>query len=380
MNESATLDLAIELIRRPSLTPEDAGCQTLVAERLEKLGFKIEHLRFGEVNNLWARRGQTAPLFAFAGHTDVVPAGELNQWKFPPFTPTIHDGLLYGRGAADMKGGVAAMVTACEHFIAEYPEHKGSIGFLLTSDEEGKATNGTIKVIKYLQARNEKIDWCLLGEPSSAKQLGDVIHSGRRGSLNAYLTIHGIQGHIAYPQMADNPVHRFASVLSHLCEKQWDQGNAFFPPTSFQVSNIHAGTGAPNVIPSDLEVVFNFRYSTEFTDADLKSQITDLFDKFDLKYTLKWELSGAPFLTQEGELIRAVKESIKESCGYETKLSTSGGTSDGRFIAPSGAQVVELGHVNATIHKINECIKITNLDKLSQIYQDILKKLLITVK
>jgi len=377
MNEFATVDLAIDLISRPSLTPEDAGCQILIAERLQKLGFEIEHLRFGQVNNLWARRGQTAPLFVFAGHTDVVPVGQVETWKFLPFVPTIHDGLLYGRGAADMKGGIAAMVTACEHFVTEHPEHKGSIGFLLTSDEEGKAIDGTIKVINHLQKRNEKIDWCLLGEPSSAKRLGDVIHSGRRGSLNGYLTIHGTQGHIAFPQLADNPIHRFVPVLLHLCEKQWDQGNAFFPQTSFQVSNIQAGTGATNVIPSDLEVIFNFRYSTEFTDVDLKSQVADLLDNFGLKYTLKWELSGAPFLTKTGELISATQESIKEICGYETKLSTSGGTSDGRFIAPTGAQVIELGHINETIHKINECVKVTDLDRLSHIYQRILKKLLI---
>jgi len=377
MNESACLDLAIDLISRPSITPEDSGCQTLIAERLKKIDFNIKHLRFNGVDNLWARHGQTSPLFVFAGHTDVVPVGELGKWKFPPFNPTIHNGLLYGRGAADMKGGIATMVVACEQFIAKYPEHKGSIAFLLTSDEEGKATDGTIKVIKYLQERNEKIDWCLLGEPSSAKRLGDVIYSGRRGSLNAYLTIHGIQGHTAYPELADNPIHRFAPVLADLCQKTWGKGNAFFPQSSFQISNIRAGSGATNVIPNDLEVVFNFRYSTEFTDADLKSQITDLLNNFKLKYSLKWELSGMPFLTKKGKLISAAQEAIKESCGYETKLSTGGGTSDGRFIAPTGVQVIELGHINSTIHKINECVKVANLDKLSHIYQRILEKLFI---
>jgi succinyl-diaminopimelate desuccinylase len=377
MNNLNTLNLAIALISRPSITPKDSGCQSLVAERLKKIGFTIESLRFGEVDNLWARRGQNAPLFVFAGHTDVVSVGQVEKWKFPPFEPTISDGLLYGRGAADMKGGIAAMVTACEQFVADYPHHRGSIAFLLTSDEEGKAVDGTVKVINHLESRNEKIDWCLLGEPSSTQFLGDVVHSGRRGSLNGFLTIHGIQGHTAYPQLADNPIHRFAPVLSQLCQKDWGQSNAHFPATTFQISNIRAGDGTTNVIPNDLEVIFNFRYNTDFTDGDLKSQIVDFLDSFKLNYSIRWELSGIPFLTAEGKLLTATQESIKEHCGFETRISTGGGTSDGRFIAPTGAQVLELGHVNSTIHKINECIKVEDLDKLSQIYQSILRKLLV---
>ncbi|MEN8219429.1 MAG: succinyl-diaminopimelate desuccinylase [Pseudomonadota bacterium] len=371
---STTLDLAIELINRPSITPNDAGCQPVIAKRLQALGFTIEHLRFGQVDNLWARHGDAAPLFVFAGHTDVVPTGPENHWQFPPFTATLHDGLLYGRGAADMKGSLAAMVTACERFIADHPQHKGSIAFLLTSDEEGPAVDGTIKVINYLQQKGEKIDWCLVGEPSSTERLGDVVKNGRRGSLNGQLTIHGVQGHVAYPFRADNPIHRFAPVLKTLCETQWDQGNDFFPPTSFQITNIKAGTGADNVIPEDLELLFNFRYSTQVTHIQLQEQVSALLDG--LKYTLTWRHSGLPFLTTPGELVTATQQAIYEVCGYETRLSTAGGTSDGRFIAPTGAQVIELGPNNSTIHKINECVSVDELDSLSIIYQRVLEKLL----
>ena len=374
---STTLDLAIELIRRPSLTPLDQGCQTLIAERLQAIDFKIEPLRFGEVDNLWARRGQNTPLLVLAGHTDVVPTGPEKQWQFPPFSATIHQGHLYGRGAADMKGSLAAMLTACERFIVQYPQHQGSIAFLLTSDEEGPAVDGTVKVIKYLQEKNLNIDWCVVGEPSSDKRLGDQVKNGRRGSLNGVLTIHGIQGHVAYPHLANNPIHRFVPVLKTLTEMEWDQGNAFFPKTSFQITNINAGTGADNVIPSDLELLFNFRYSTEVTHTQLQKQITTLLDKYGLKYDLTWRHSGSPFLTPPGILTTAVQQAISEVCGYETTLSTSGGTSDGRFIAPTGAQVIEVGPLNATIHKINECVSVAELDKLSNIYQKILENLLI---
>ncbi|EDN67422.1 Proteobacterial succinyl-diaminopimelate desuccinylase [Beggiatoa sp. PS] len=376
---STTLALAIELINRPSITPVDAGCQTLIAERLQALGFIIEHLRFGEVDNLWARRGNTNPLFVFAGHTDVVPTGPENQWQFSPFSSTLHEGFLYGRGSADMKGSLAAMVTAYERFVAEYPKHQGSIAFLITSDEEGIAVDGTVKVIKYLQEKNVSIDWCLVGEPSSEKRLCDVVKNGRRGSLNGLLTIQGIQGHVAYPHKAENPIHRFAPVLKTLCEIEWDQGNQFFPKTSFQITNIKAGTGADNVIPDDLEILFNFRYSTEVTHTQLQEQMTALLDKQALKYNLTWRHSGSPFLTTttSGTLIAATQQAISEVCGYETTLSTGGGTSDGRFIAPTGAQVIEVGPLNATIHKINECVNVEDLDTLSIVYQKILEKLLI---
>jgi succinyl-diaminopimelate desuccinylase len=375
---STTLDIAIELISRPSLSPFDAGCQALIAERLQAIGFTSKHLRFGEVDNLWARRGAAAPLFVFAGHTDVVPTGPENHWQFPPFTPTLHQGFLYGRGAADMKSSIAAMVTACERFIAEHPQHKGSIAFLITSDEEGPAVDGTVKVINDLQAKGEKIDWCLVGEPSSTERLGDMIKNGRRGSLNGLLTIHGTQGHAAYPHIADNPIHRFAPLLKTLCETEWDQGNDFFPPTSFQITNINAGTGADNVIPGDLELLFNFRYNTEFTHTQLQEQVTALLDKQGLKYSLNWRHSGPPYLTTTpSTLITTIQQAISEVCGYQTTLSTGGGTSDGRFIAPTGAQVVEFGPVNATIHKIDECVRVEDLDTLSSIYQKILEKLLI---
>lgn len=374
---SDTLDLAIDLISRRSLTPEDAGCQQSIAARLEPLDFKIEHLRFGEVDNLWARRGKDTPLFVFAGHTDVVPTGPLEQWHSDPFTPTLRDGYLYGRGAADMKGGIAAMVTAVERFIKEHPDHKGSIGFLITSDEEGPSVNGTVKVVEHLEERKEKIDWCVIGEPTCVQTVGDTIKNGRRGSLTAKLVIHGTQGHVAYPHLAANPIHLFSAALNELCAQTWDQGNEFFPPTTFQISNIHAGTGADNVIPGDLEVVFNFRFSTELTPEHIKQRVHATLDKHKFKYDLDWRLSGQPFLTPKGALVDAVSAAIKGAAGFETQLSTSGGTSDGRFIAPTGTQVVELGVVNATIHKLNECVKVSELDILSKFYQRILEKLLV---
>lgn len=374
---STTLDLAIELISRPSITPNDAGCQLVLAERLQAIGFNIESLRFGEVDNLWARRGDTAPLLVFAGHTDVVPAGPENQWQFPPFTPTQHKGFLYGRGAADMKGSLAAMVTACERFVGTYPNYQGSIAFLITSDEEGSAIDGTVKVLDYLQKQEEQIDWCLIGEPSSVKCLGDEIKNGRRGSLNGSLTIQGKQGHVAYPHLADNPIHRLAPVLQILCATEWDQGNEFFPPTRFQITNIKAGTGAVNITPGDVELLFNFRYSTEVTHLQLQEQITTLLDQHNLNYDLIWQHSGLPFLTQTpSTLITTSQQAIYEVCGYASTLSTAGGTSDGRFIAQTGAQVVELGPLNATIHQINECVSIEDLDNLSIIYEKVLEKLL----
>ena len=373
---SDTLNLAKELISRQSVTPEDAGCQLIMARRLEALGFSIDHLRFGEVDNLWARRGSEGPLFVFAGHTDVVPTGPESEWRHPPFSPTEENGLLYGRGAADMKGSLAAMITATERFIAQHPDHQGSIGYLITSDEEGPAIEGTVKVVEWLQARNETIDWCLVGEPTSSDKVADVIKNGRRGSLGATLTIRGTQGHVAYPHLAKNPVHLVAPVLAELVAMKWDNGNESFPPTTFQISNIQAGTGATNVIPGDLTVIFNFRFSTEVTDAELRTQVETVLQKHQLDYRIDWQLSGQPFLTPAGELVAAIQAAIKNICGYETELSTSGGTSDGRFIAPSGAQVVELGPLNATIHKVDEHVAITELDTLSEIYQQILNNLL----
>ncbi|MFP3874021.1 MAG: succinyl-diaminopimelate desuccinylase [Thiohalophilus sp.] len=374
---SDTLELARALIERPSVTPEDAGCQPLLGERLKAIGFQLEPMRFDEVDNLWARRGTDGPLFVFAGHTDVVPTGPEAQWQSPPFTPTITDGKLYGRGAADMKSAIAAMLTACERFVQQHPDHKGSIGFLITSDEEGPSINGTVKVVEALQQRNEQIDWCLVGEPSSTNRLGDVIKNGRRGSLGAVLTVRGRQGHVAYPHLARNPVHEFAPALQELVSTEWDQGNAHFPPTTFQISNIHAGTGANNVIPGELEVQFNFRFSTEVTDAQLRRQVEAILDNHALDYELNWTLSGQPFLTPEGELVAATQQAIQHITGYATTLSTAGGTSDGRFIAPTGAQVVELGPLNATIHQIDEHVDVADLDTLSAIYEQILVNLLL---
>ena len=373
---SETLDLAIDLISRSSVTPEDAGCQELMIGRLQALGFHIERLRFGEVDNFWARLGKTTPLFCFAGHTDVVPAGNPADWHSDPFRPGIRDGMLYGRGAADMKGSLAAMITATENFLREHTEPQGSIAFLITSDEEGPATDGTVKVIETLQAREESIDWCLVGEPTSTSKVGDVVKNGRRGSLGCRLLIKGVQGHVAYPHLARNPVHEAMPALAELAATEWDQGNDYFPPTSFQISNIQAGTGATNVIPGSLEVIFNFRFSTETNRQDLEQRVQTVLDSHRLNYEIEWTLSGNPFLTAGGELVRAVQAAIEDATGYVTELSTSGGTSDGRFIAPTGTQVLELGPLNATIHKVNECVSVADLDKLAEIYQRLLELLL----
>ncbi len=374
---SPTLELTKDLISRASVTPEDAGCQALMIKRLQVIGFEVENLRFEDVDNFWARRGKAKPVIAFAGHTDVVPTGPEEDWKFPPFEPTVEGDLLYGRGTADMKGSLAAMVVACENFVAKHPDHKGSIAFLITSDEEGPSINGTVKVIEHLEKRNEKIDYCLVGEPSSTEKVGDVVKNGRRGSLNGKLIVHGVQGHVAYPHLAKNPFHLAAPALAELCAMQWDKGNEFFPPTTFQISNINAGTGATNVIPGKLEMLFNFRFSTEVTEGELKQKVHDLFDKYDLNYDIQWNLSGHPFITGRGELVSAVQTAVKEIAGYETELSTAGGTSDGRFIAPTGSQVVELGPLNATIHKVNECVSISDLDKLTKMYEVMLRELLV---
>ena len=373
---SATLNLTKELISRDSVTPNDRGCQQLLAERLSAIGFEVEHLRFGDTDNIWARRGSTSPVLAFAGHTDVVPPGPIENWKSNPFVPEIRDGLLYGRGAADMKGSIAAMVTACERFVAQHPSHNGSIAFLITSDEEGPATGGTKRVIETLEERGEKIDWCLVGEPSSTNKVGDVVKNGRRGSLNGHLTIKGKQGHIAYPHLAANPIHLMAPVLNDLCLLEWDQGNEDFPPTSFQVSNLNAGTGVTNIIPGTSHIIFNFRYSTESTHQQLQQRVESVLKKHAVDYELNWELSGKPFRTANGPLVDAAKAAVAHVTGYTASLSTSGGTSDGRFIAPTGAQVVELGPVNATIHQINECVSVKDLDTLSEIYETLLKNLL----
>lgn len=374
--ESDTLALTRQLISLPSVTPEDLGCQQIMAERLQALGFEIEHMRFGEVDNLWARLGSSAPLFVFAGHTDVVPSGPVEQWQSDPFEPTIVDNILTGRGAADMKGSLAAMICACENYLAQGKSINGSIGFLITSDEEGPAIDGTVKVVEALGQRGETIDMCLVGEPSSTNTIGDVVKNGRRGSISGDLVVHGIQGHIAYPHLARNPIHQFSPALTELSNEVWDEGNEFFPPTSFQVSNIQAGTGATNVIPGDLHVQFNLRFSTEITDAEIKQRIEAILDKYALEYSLDWTVSGQPFLTPRGELVEATKAAIREVCQLETELSTAGGTSDGRFIAPTGAQVVELGPINASIHKIDEHVDIEQLDRLTEVYTQILDKLL----
>lgn len=373
---SPTLALTLDLIREPSVTPFDADCQTLMIRRLEAIGFRIERLRFGEVDNFWARRGSAGPVFCFAGHTDVVPTGPVEKWSVPPFEPSITDGILTGRGAADMKGSLAAMVVACERFVAAHPDHQGSIAFLITSDEEGVAVDGTVRVVETLEARNEKITWCLVGEPSSTTQVGDVIKNGRRGSLGGVLTVLGRQGHVAYPHLADNPIHRAAPALAELAAEVWDHGNDFFPATSFQISNINAGTGVNNVIPGELQVVFNFRFSTELTEAVLRERTEAILNKHGLQYRIDWKLSGHPFLTARGALVDAAVDSIRAVTGRETTLSTSGGTSDGRFIAPTGAQVLELGPVNKTIHQINECVSVADLDTLTALYEGILVRLL----
>ena len=373
---SEVLALTMALIERRSVTPEDAGCQVLMGESLAKLGFKLETMVFEDTSNLWARRGTEAPVFCFAGHTDVVPSGPENKWRSPPFEPTEENGILYGRGAADMKGSLAAMVIAVERFVTANPDHKGSIALLITSDEEGPFINGTTRVIDTLEARNEKIDWCIVGEPSSTASVGDVVKHGRRGSLTGDLVIHGVQGHVAYPHLAENPVHRVAPALAELSAIEWDQGNADFPPTSFQVSNINAGTGAGNVIPGECHIMFNFRYSTESNAEGLIDKVNQILAKHKLNYDIDWTYNGSPFLTRPGELRAATETVIKQITGNSPQFSTAGGTSDGRFIAPTGAQVVELGPVNASIHKIDEHVRIADLEILTEMYTGILQELL----
>ena len=371
-----TLALTKELIARPSVTPDDAGCQQLIGDRLKKTGFKVTHLPSEDVANLWATHGKGTPVFTFLGHTDVVPPGPDADWDSPPFAPEERDGYLYGRGAADMKGSVAAMVTALEHFVAANPEHDGTISLLLTSDEEGLAVNGTKKVVEYLERNDIGIDWCLVGEPCSDNTLGDVIKNGRRGSLSGVLTVAGIQGHTAYPALAQNPVHLLGPALVELTQKAWDEGNAHYPPSSFQVSNIRAGTGAENVIPAAVEVSFNLRFSTEWTEQTLKEAVKELLNRHELDYDLLWRPCSQPFLTQSGQLLNAVQDAVAEICGSAPQLSTAGGTSDGRFIAPTGAEVVELGPVNATIHKVNECVRSADLERLTEIYENVLYRLM----
>ena len=375
--DSPTLALTKALISRASVTPQDEGCQELMIERLNAIGFDVEHLRFGDVDNFWAVRGDSGPILCFAGHTDVVPTGPESQWSYPPFNPTAIDGQLYGRGAADMKGSLAAMVVAVEQFVADHPNHDGRIAFLITSDEEGIAANGTVKVVNWLQEQNIIPEFCLVGEPSSTARCGDVIKNGRRGSLGCTMTVKGKQGHVAYPQFARNPIHSAMSAIAALSTEVWDHGNQFFPATSFQVSNINSGTGATNVIPGELTAVFNFRFSTEVTDQILRQRTEAILDAHGLDYTLDWKLSGQAFLTQEGRLVDAAVASILDVTGLETELSTAGGTSDGRFIAPMGTQVVELGPVNASIHQVDENVNIADLDILTNIYQTLLAKLFI---
>lgn len=373
---SPTLELTLDLIRRPSVTPADEGCQALMMQRLQAIGFVCTPLRFADVDNFWAVRGDAGNIACFAGHSDVVPTGPEANWQIPPFEPTLKDGVLYGRGAADMKGSLAAMVTACERFVDLHPDHKGRIAFLITSDEEGPSINGTVKVVEWLQQRSEKITWCVVGEPSSTTRVGDVIKNGRRGSLGAVLKVKGVQGHVAYPHLAKNPIHLATPALAELAAAEWDNGNEFFPATTFQISNINGGTGATNVIPGELEVVFNFRFSTEVTDALLRERTESILRKHGLEFSIEWNLSGAPFLTARGDLVAATQAAIRETTGVETELSTAGGTSDGRFIAPTGAQVVELGPVNAMIHKVDEHIAAADLDTLSIMYEKILQHLL----
>lgn len=373
---NATFALTCELISRPSVTPEDGGCLDLITARLVPLGFRFERIDTGGVCNLWARRGDTSPVLCLAGHTDVVPTGPLESWTSHPFEPTVRDGHLYGRGAADMKTSLAAFVTAIERFVADHPDHRGSIALLLTSDEEGIATHGTVKVVEALTARGETLDYCIVGEPTSVKTLGDMIKNGRRGSLSGTLRVKGVQGHVAYPQLARNPIHEFAPALAELAATRWDEGNEFFPPTTWQVSNIHAGTGANNVIPGECEVLFNFRFASVSTADELKRRTHAVLDRHGLDYTLDWHLSGKPFLTGRGKLVEAIGGAIRETVGVETELSTSGGTSDGRFIADICKEVVEFGPVNATIHKLDERVAIDAIEPLSLIYERTLRALL----
>jgi len=374
-NLSPTLKLALDLISRPSVTPEDAGCQDVMIERLKRIGFHIEMMPFGDVKNFYAKRGTSGPNLCFAGHTDVVPTGPEKEWKVPPFAPEIIDGILYGRGAADMKGSLAAMVTAVENFIETTPNHTGQISFLITSDEEGPFVDGTTRVVDALMAREEKIDWCIVGEPSSTHTLGDIIKNGRRGSFSGDLTVYGKQGHVAYPHLAQNPIHLAAPAIAELASTHWDDGNDFFPPTSFQVSNLNAGTGATNVVPGTLKALFNFRFSSELDFDALKSRVIEILDKHQLRYDVEWTYNGLPFLTRPGELVDAIKNAIETTVQITPELSTSGGTSDGRFIAKMGTQVVELGPINATIHQINECVEAESLNQLSTIYERILHNL-----
>jgi succinyl-diaminopimelate desuccinylase len=374
---SQSLELTRNLIARRSVTPVDEGCQELIASRLAPLGFRIEPLRFGNVENLWARRGSTAPVFCFAGHTDVVPAGPLEEWHGDPFVPAVRDGLLYGRGAADMKSGLAAMVTATEEFVRAHADHSGSIAYLITSDEEGPSVDGTKRVMQTLAGRGEHIDWCLVGEPSSEESIGDTIKVGRRGSLSGRLTVHGVQGHVAYPQLAENPVHTLAPALAELIDRVWDEGTEHFQPTTFQVSNLNAGTGAPNVIPGELKARFNLRYSPVQTLETLKSTVEEILLRHRARYSLEWYVSGEPFYTPPGVLCRAIGDAVAGVTGKQPQLSTGGGTSDGRFIRPLGAQVVELGVVNASIHKVNECVAVADIDALHRMYVNVLANLLL---
>jgi succinyl-diaminopimelate desuccinylase len=376
MTASAVLDLTCDLIARNSVTPADAGCQQVMAERLAALGFAIERLRFGNVENLWARRGQASPVLCFAGHTDVVPTGPLEEWRSNPFVPSLRDGVLYGRGAADMKSGLAAMITATESFVAAHPDHRGSIAFLITSDEEGPSVDGTKRVVEVLRERGQQIDYCVVGEPSSQNEVGDTIKIGRRGSLSGRLTVHGVQGHVAYPQLAENPVHTLAPALAELTLQRWDEGNEFFQPTSFQISNLNAGTGAPNVIPGELKARFNLRFSPVQSIETLKETVESVLRKHGVRFTIDWYVSGMPFYTPPGELSNATLEAVKAIRGEAPVLSTGGGTSDGRFIAPMGAQVVELGVTNATIHKVNECVAVAEIEQLEKMYRGILERLL----
>ncbi|QXX83850.1 succinyl-diaminopimelate desuccinylase [Providencia sp. R33] len=370
------IQLAKELISRPSVSPDDQGCQVLLAERLKKIGFTVESMPFGNTLNFWAHRGSGVTL-AFAGHTDVVPAGNSANWQTPPFTPTIINQHLYGRGAADMKGSVAAMIVAAERFVEKHPNHQGRLAFLITSDEEADAHDGTVKVVEALMQRNETVDYCLVGEPSSQSKLGDIIKNGRRGSITANLTILGTQGHVAYPHLADNPVHRAAAFLQELTATTWDNGNAFFPATTMQIANIRAGTGASNVIPGELFIQFNFRFSTELTDTLIRDRVTEMLSRYGLKYRIEWSLSGQPFLTDSGKLVSATLQAIQELTGRTAELSTSGGTSDGRFIAQMGTQVIELGPLNATIHKVDECVSVEDLQQLALIYERIMELLIL---